>query len=434
MTMVFTNRWVSFCFRLFTIPGAVLFLASCSSCNDKPKPKPAPPVAVRQVESVKFFIDNSESNMGYLSGTTSYKEIVGGLITECGDKKSRKGVAFHYLSDKLTPIPASAQEFISTISNNQVPKSLCSEMHTMLSAMTAQLDSFDVGVLVSDCILSFCDMKGNKNRNIDNAPSELKLTVNNEFRKLRDKGISAVVYAYKSDFTGRYFDCMNAPKALSREVRPFYVWLIGRKAQLHLLDSALQYNKQLQPLKRLDFGMGNMTVNAFDIMFRSGRSGNWKAENGADKGLKAIEFEKNKPIQFTIALNLGDLPAYAQDINYLRQHLKINNTYLKVVSIKEKKDFTFEGNVPNEKKMGDDDTHFIMLSADNFPQNSIAVQITLERVTDNWYAQWSTNDDRSPALMKEKTFALEHLINGVKDAYDAPGQHYVDIKINLKKD
>lgn len=407
----------------------MLLLAFFISCHDtKPieKAKPLPP---RPISSIKLFLDNSESNMGYLKGDTRYKVIVDELIANLEDKP-KQGMNFYYISDSVYTQHCNGKQFIDILANGNIrPVTTCSEMHHMMDMLTSQLDSNDIGILVSDCILSFCDVKDNPEKNRDNAESQLKTSVKTVFNKLSRNGICASVYGFKSSFTGRYFTYNNAWKNYTRETRPFYVWFIGHRDQLNQLNRELQKDNAFQTSPQLHFGFNNEPLEQYDLFFSTGKKGNCRVTT---KGVTEIETTPGKPVTFVMGINLQKLPPYAQTTEYIRNNISINFHHLKLTGIKQKEGFALAKENNKEKLIKENNTHFLYFELDDLIKDT-SVEITIDNKTDNWYEEWSTMDDKTREENKEKTFALVHLINGVKESFEVKNAPFFKIKLPLTK-
>jgi hypothetical protein len=408
---------------LFSLPIVV----TTFSCNDTEAKLPVP---VKPISSINFYIDNSESNIGYLNGSTEFKSVVDGLVADLAGAKTTAGITYNYISDSIYKLQYNDKEFIDIISNNKItPIALCSEIHQMVDMVAATLDSFDIDIMVSDCILSFCDISDNPSKNKDNAESQLKTSVKTSFKKLRDRGICTSVYAFKSAFTGRYFHYDNSWEKYDRETRPFYIWFFGRKEQLEALNKELAKNKNFHSAAQLHFGFNNVPEHRFNLFFKTGKKG---ACEISSRDINNIKVSPQNPVQFIMGVNLSNLPAYAQNVDYLKSNVKINFPHLKLTDIQLKKDFNPAITLNKEKQLKENNTHFLYFEIDELFNNQFA-EITLENKTDDWYEDWSTMDDKTKERNKEKTFALIHLIDGVRDAFDTHNVPFLKITLPLSK-
>lgn len=364
--------------------------------------------------------------MGYLKGNTQFKNVVTGLISNMGDRGASK-VLFHYLSDSLYRLNCTQKAFIDFITNNKVrPITRYSEMHEVMEMLAMELDSFDVGILVSDCILSYRDTDGNPNKNRDNAGNQLKASVKTVFRKLHKRGMAASVYGFKSAFTGKYFPYDNTPGQKYDDIRPYYVWIIARPEQraqlgLEFLDHVAE--------KQMHFGLFSEPDTAFDLFFTTGKTGTWRADKA---GINDISITPGDTVGFVIGVNLEKLPAYAREVSYIEENIRTGLEHLRLKKVVLKKDFQLDKENGNEKLFKEHNTHFLWFQLDNLPENRTAEIVLPSKADTSWYRQWSTMDDRNKNLNNEKTFAFEHLIDGVKQAYEANNPPFLRIALPLK--
>lgn len=410
---------------------AVLLLAIISgSCKNEPAKAPPPPVVPKGISAIKLFLDNSESNKGYSQGATEFKNLVADLAATLSDRKLAKAIQFNYISDTVYGLNFTDKQFIEAVSNSKIsPITKCSEMHREMDMLTSSLDSFDIGILVSDCILSYCDTKGNPNKNRDNAPSELKTSVKSVFKKLSASGICASVYAFKSEFTGRYFSYANTIAHYKQQIRPFYVWIIGRKEQLNHFNQELLKNASFKPEAQLHFGFDTEPHASFDLFFSTGKVGECEINKG---DISEIAVKPGKPVGFVMGVNLEKIPSYAQEPAYVKANLKSNFKHLKLKEVKLRKDFQLVRDNNREKALKENNTHFLYFEIEDLIENT-PVEITLENKVDTWYEQWSTMDDKTVEANNEKTFALVHLINGVKEAYEVKSSPFLKTTLTLNQ-
>lgn len=414
--------------KLITFFMALLFLAT--ACKNEPKKDPPAVTPPKGITTIKLYLDNSESNLGYITGSTSFKNTVAGLTTILNDRKLAKNIQFGYLSDTIYPQQYTTPQFISTVVDREIkPITLCSEVHHMVNMLASTLDSFDIGILVSDYILSYCDTKGNPNKNRDNAESELKYLVKSAFSELNTKGVCVSIYAFKSDFTGRYFPYKGKGQYYNQTTRPFYIWAIGRKEQLEQFNNQLNKVNDFKPLEQLHFGFGSAALSAFDLFFTTGKKG--KCDINKDN-ISDISIKPDATVEFVMGINLEKLPHYAQKTEYIKKHLQTDYRYLTLKEVKLRSDFELKKENSREKVFKENNTHFLVFEIEDLIKNT-DVEIHLENKTDTWYSDWSTMDDLTPESNNEKTFALEHLINGVKEAYEATNAPFYKTTLTLKQ-
>lgn len=405
---------------------AALLMFGLNSCKNE-APKKTEIVIPKGISAIKVFLDNSESNLGYLQGATEFKTIITNLTAEISNPKLTRKNHFNLIADSIVPLSYTTEQFINAVANSKIAPAKCSEVYKMVEQVSANLDSFDIGLLVSDCILSYCDTKGNPNKNRDNAESEQKTYIKSVFKKLSSKGICASVYAFKSSFNGKYFTYNNKIQYYKNQIRPFYIWVIGRKEQLTLFNTELL--KNTHPDAQLHFGFDTEPKAKFALFFTTGKKGTCEINRD---NISEIAVKPDKPVGFVMGINLDSLPPYAQTIEYVKENLSTGFEHLKLKDVKLRKDFELVKSNNREKVFRESNTHFLYFELEDLITNT-PVEITLDNKTDTWYENWSTMDDLTTENNNEKTFALIHLINGVKEAYEVKNSPFVKVKLTLKQ-
>ena len=369
---------------------------------------------------------------GYLRGNTSFKDVVSDVVTKANQIRP---VSLYTISAKPQPFGGGISAFVAQLATTPLATGKSSELHQIFRQVGQRATNNDVAVLVSDCILSFpdADIRRDPEINRNNASSTLKASINDQFAAFSKQGIGATVLAYTSPFNGTYYTYQNQKKPLSSEVRPFYIWIIGKQTLIAPFTAQLLERLSTPPVKRLDFGAAG-ALTRYDLFFGLNKSGNWRANQN-----NVIDIElgrQAKPVEFAIGLNLATLPAYAQTETYLQKNLLITAdngtvTLLKVQK-KEALPTTRLGN--NEQKLLSQNTHVLTFRVDNLFADAASLTLTLPVRYDTWYTAWSTPDDRTPAGRQGKTFALEHLMAGVQEAYQTNANSFAKLTIQLKKD
>ncbi len=412
----------------------VALLWSCGGNKRKPKDeatKPADKPAT--IGQIHFFLETSASMGGYLKGGTTFKDVVSEVVNKSNQIAP---VTVYTITDKPQTYSGGVGAFVESLATTPLANGKSSKLHTIFGQVGAKATGNDIAVLVSDCILSFpdSDIKRDPEINRNNASSVLKNQINDQFASLSKKGISAMVYAFTSPFNGTYYDYQNKKSLLESEQRPFYIWVIGKQNLVADLDRQLQDRLSEKPSRQLSFGSGE-GMKKYDLFFGLNKKGDWRAERG---NVTEIKFgRKAEPAEFAIGLDLSGLPGYAQSPDYLKNNLvvKADNATLKLVSVQRRE------NVNTTKRMSDREqqllarnSHVVTFKIENLIADEATINLRLPVRFDTWYeTDWSTMDDRSPDGRRRKTFALVHLMNGVRGAYQTNTNDFVNFSFTLEK-
>jgi hypothetical protein len=260
----------------------------------------------------------------------------------------------------------------------------------------------------------------------------LKALVKNTFLKFKRQDISASLYGFNSAFFGNYFTYQNGKIKLNGEQRPYYVWVIGNKELVGKFNKKLADLNNFKPVLDLNFGLFDKTIEDFDTFYTYERQGNWKAENN---GISDLEVTKKKPSVFAIAVDLSALPNSISAPAYLNKHLKTSSENLdfRIKDILLATDLDKSKLKPREKEYLEKNTHVIIIEVSDIYKDKAAIDLKLPLVYDNTYKEMSTMDDRTLDAIPGKTFAFEHLVDGVREAYENSNDNFVHISIPVKK-
>lgn len=406
----------------YNILFSVSLIGALQSCNLAPKEEKTPTVKADTITQINFFLETSASMGGYLNGSTEFKNIVSEFANKLSQiEPVRKEMAIYTISKDAQLYPGDVDKFVTSLATVPLANARSSELHSIFRQVGEKARNGNVALLVSDCILSFPDedIKKNPQINATDASSVLKNEINRQFARLSKDTINATVYAYSSAFNGTYYDYQNKKQKLNGEQRPFYIWVIGKQRILNLFNQKLQATLTTKPEKQLDFG-GSNTVTDYNLFFTLNRKGDdWNADGHRITNLKSVRADR--AAEFAIGVNLSGLPSYAQTEAYLTKNLIVSagNAGVKLVSIEPKDDVKgTEKLKTNESRMLSESTHILTFNVTQLFERETPVTIKLPVRYDTWYLSQSTMDDRTTAGREGKTFALEHLMNGVRDAYE----------------
>ena len=388
--------------------------------------------AERSISSVKFYLETSASMGGYYKGST-FRDVVSDLMTKVD--KNIHPVEIFTTAERTERFSGSPQQFSSEIARVNISPQKSSQLHKIIEGIAADLDSSGIALLVSDCILSFpdADIKRDKEINRNNASSTLKSNVFSTFADLRKRGIGASIYAFKSPFNGTYYDYQNNKTQLSGTERPFYVWVMGETALLQKFNAGLRDISSFKPEKEMHFGGSESAVSSYDVIPQLEREGSWMKTQG---GIKDVDLKRGEALQAALGVDLSGLPAYAQEADYLEENMQVETEGCTAkISVRKKEDVD-RSKLKSQPQIEDFEkaTHIFLLKVSDMPLANATVHYKLPLRYDTWYKDWSCMDDKNlTATCAGKTFAFEHLVNGVREAYEAKNNFYVDGTVKLSK-
>ncbi len=421
--------------KLLCIYLLFLFAACTGNKKEEKKAPNAPP----HIEKVNFFLEVSGSMAGYLNGSTDFVKTIPNLLVAIEHKvdSGRLKVHEYYIGDSIIPFKGNTEDFITDMSTRQPAKEKSSEMQNIFKMVADKTDSNDISMFVSDCILSYSDneVRANKEINREKAEGGLKPLITSTFDKLQQKNnMCASVFGFMSDFNGIYYTYQNekVPIKKGQVIRPYYLWVIGNRELLKQFDAQLYKLESFKPDLAMNFGVFDKPVTDYSVFFRYKKGGEWETDG---KALTDAKISKKQPAQVAIGVDLSALPPYAQDTNYLHQHLqlKTDNADFKVASIILADNVSKGDLKKNELDDLANSTHIFVLDINDVYKTSGELQMALPLQYDTSYRKLSIMDDRNVANISGKTFGFEYLVDGVRAAYQNPNQDFITIAIPIKK-
>lgn len=384
-----------------------------------------------EIDSINLYIETSASMGGYFQKDAEFKTIVSDLSAKLHN--NIKPLSIWFIAEEKIRYPNEVSQFGAAIATTRIADQKSSQIHKIIEEIAANTDSTSVSLFVSDCILSFPDeeIRNNPEINKYEAPNALKNNIFATFSNLKRRNLTASVYAFTSKFYGTYYDYGNRKTALNGERRPFYIWVIGNKALLDDFNEKLLSISTFRPDEFLHFGVSEQPVSSYEIFTQLEKSGKWSKEGNDITGLDVAAPGQAK---FSLGMDLSELPFYAQSVDYLNENLIVSCDGCKVTySVKEKEDITEKPKGKNQLEAFARNSHFFVFEIQEMIPSRAKMSFRLPLKYDTWYLDWSTDDDRNFKESAGRTFALEHLINGVREAYESNNSFFIDSSIQLTK-
>ncbi len=402
----------------------------CGEKGAKPCPKNCEP-STKEVSKVsekpgniQFYLETSGSMAGYLSGGTTFKNVITDIIATLKGLDKSGGLKINTISDKALPYPGDADNFIKDLALVPMANQKSSEMHKIFKQLSDKVVGNDVVIFTSDCILSFppADIKKSPRVNIDNAESTLKSFIKTTFEDYRQKGIVIRVYGFTSNFNGTYYDYKNSKIPLNGQQRPYYVWVMGKKEAVNSVTDRLAAQPSFTPAKSLDFGFTNQVSSTYMVIpsLSAGRHFNSLSPY---KDVIKLDIQKGKDAgeEIWIGINLADFGKRYENAENVKADLQVSagdKVTFTVESVQSKAQLLAKIKNTKEREVFSDYTHAVKVKVKNLIGSSGALQLSLPYKADDWYEAWSTMDDSNiKNAATPQTFAFKHLVNGIKEAY-----------------
>ena len=222
----------------------------------------------------------------------------------------------YYLCENAAPKPVQFAELRNLVQGNVSQAALGTELPQMLEGILNRPKATEeVSVIISDFIY------GPEDRS---AFSQLPNLIRTAIAPVSRQQLAVAVFGEASKFYGTYHPAVKTPqpkRTLSGEKIPYYVWVIGPPAQVARFTAEVFRNAPAQQafygLKLPKPGFAPVLTKLSDPKLKP--SGGTVFAEG--EGLSADV--SDDPVDFSVGMNLADLPAAWQQPAFLAQNLQV---------------------------------------------------------------------------------------------------------------
>jgi hypothetical protein len=402
----------------------LLLLCGCNSGNsssEETRRKPAKekvqqtgvesaptPVSINRVN---LYLETSASMNGYLNGATEFKSILADLVSQL-DKFQNDGLIsntgfFLIPRDTVVQKVQDAEAFLNLMKSPKVASGANSLIVDIFTLIQSRNNAQTINIFVSDFILSDFDI---------NNKSIIQGQVNRIFNRYEKANTATSIYAFTSDFTGKYYPYPKGVQEYKNVERPFYMWFFGDSQKVDALNKALK-KSGFSPAEELHFGFEFNNAPSFSVMNYAGKNGQFVVARN-NKGLEDVELYKGRAMELGLGLDLSAFPDKLTAKRYLTSNLRLEGKNLEgeIVSVQPMSEVQL---VKSDNSLADKNnlTHLVTVKINSIKGKQGGFDLVLSKKDALWYEDWNTDDDKDVERNEGKTFALTYLISGVRQAY-----------------
>ncbi|MDB5267907.1 MAG: hypothetical protein JWP58_947 [Hymenobacter sp.] len=428
------------CFRLAGgLFGTLLLLASCGTepaetTTSKPaKGTKATAEATVAAEvaplHVSVFLEYSGGMKGFVprggadQPATEFQQRIGALITETqvsGAVAERK----YYLCENAAPRPVKFEQLRDVVQGEVSQAALGTELPQMLEGILNRPKAGEeVSVVISDFIYGPA-----RKSDFSQLPNLIRTSI----APVSQQQLAVAVFGETSHFYGSYFPAVKTPaqkRTLNGEKVPYYVWVIGPPAQVARYAAEVFRNA---PAQQAFFGLKTKTP-AFAPLLTKLTDPKLKSSGGTvyaeNNGLTLNP--SDDPVDFSVGLDLRELPAAWQKPAFLAQHLQVRlpngQASLLPNSVRPLTEVEQSGQPVLAPY-----THVVRLRVSKLASPTATLTVSLPAPeTPDWVSAWSTTNDNTPA---PRTFGLDQILTGVRQSYPTTLPAVFTVQLPLKND
>lgn len=361
--------------------------------------------ASTRLEKVTFYLENSESMFGYVSGITSYVDVVSELAEKPDFVKEDIVREFFFINGTeplLTPIgddPVVLKKKLNT-AGFRCGDITRSNLNGMFQTALGTAGGGTISILISDGIYDIGD--GGMNSLVTSG----KETRSRFIKRLQSGDLQTIMVKLTSEFRGNYFYASRKGKVNLNSERPYYIWIFGES---HLLgkyfpDSYISgeltgYETLARFLKPGSGSLPWQVVSDHSI-------GTYRFDHKVKNRLIDAKTDRNgRGFQLTMAVDFSSLPF--PDSYYLTAGNYVTSGNYEVSGIQK----------PAKKIHGLSfmPTHLVSVKTMKNPAGKLTVSLA-SRVP-SWIGETDAGDEEAIATDTSRTFGFRYLTDAITDAY-----------------
>ncbi len=385
----------------------------CTGCIKKTDIKTT---VTEKIRKLKIYLEISGSMKGYMpkqnGKSTEFQQKMASLFSWFVTSATADTKQFYGIKDDKTTLEYESKDDVaSKISRSDFSFGATTTLPDLIENVINENGKEDVSIIVSDFLYS--------------PPSILNLegTLNVKLREmfLKNPDMALSVYAFKSDFEGKFYTVSNKTVLnCCSDKRPYYVWVLGKQALVEQIDKLIN-DKNIGFLEELHIGKKYETIYG-EIMPLSGRDSEayWQRSADCKNIITGAEVSEEEPLKYTIGINLKDLPKMYKRKEYLMNNFEVNSgeSASRIKSIKTYSEFEKSIN-EGEVRLSQQYTHFIEIETVSVSVPCRAdLKLELKSNLPNWIDKWNTESDETDADRNEKTVLLKRVFSGINEAYE----------------
>lgn len=373
-------------------------------------PSAAPSVTSREasaapLQKVTFYLENSESMFGYVSGITNYVDVVSELAEKPDFVKEDIVREFFFINGTgpvLTPIgddPLVLKKKLNT-TGFRCGDITRSNLNGMFQTALGNAGGGTISILISDGIYDIGD------GGMTSLVTSGKETRSRFIKRLQSGDMQTILIKLTSEFRGNYFYASRKGKVNLNSVRPYYIWIFGES---HLLGKYFPDS----------YISGELTGYETLARFLKPGSGNLPWQVVPDNSIGTYRFDhkvKNRLIdakpdrngrgfQLTLAVDFSPLPF--PDSYYLETGNYVTPGNYEVSGIQK----------PAKKihALSFTPTHLVSVKTMKNPAGKLTVSLA-SRVP-AWIGETAADDEEAITTDTSRTFGFKYLTDAIVDAY-----------------
>lgn len=409
----------------------ISFFCACA-CGGRPQtpvPPGGSPVAADSLITalpdcnVNVYIENSASMYGYVKGVTEFEQSIYSYISDIKLSDFCQDLHLNYINSQIIRQPDDVSDFIEKLE----PSSFkikggnlgTTDISNLFQMIMAEQGKDDIAILVSDFVFS----PGRKDASEYLTNQQIGIKGHFVNRLKAEPDYAAVLYRLVSKFDGKYYNKNDNPVQITAD-RPFFIWLLGNRDQLHRLTSNIKKDNVKGRGVDHEYSISKMDSATPYGILPMPRIGSFQMVPGVKTAISKAKVDRKAPgSKFVVSFGV-DYSGFLLEDSYLMDsdNYEVSN---KAYSVE----------ISRNSSPASSYTHIIKLMLD--PSQPVIsrgnIKVSLLRKPAPWVEQFTDTigEDINAEGAMDKTFGLKTLVDGVFDAFKDDDNKYALFTINI---
>jgi hypothetical protein len=363
---------------------------------------------------VNVYIENSGSMDGFVNRGNEFTNFIPSYLTDISISFT-DSLNIFYINSNIIPLGNEIKDFTKNLDVTSFRKKGGNRGTTDISQLLDKIlkltDDNEIAIFITDGI--FSPGKTDAEKYITDQYNGIKQSMAVFLKKYPNSAV--VIYQLSSIFEGTYYDRKDTPIPNTKEMLPFYIWVIGQSEQINELFIKV-------PASRFK---GSGVQNTFSII-KGPKTINYAVKMGSGK------FDLDKKSPKTTIKNLkkdtrGIQNAARFSVNADLSGFLLNDDYIQYVENYDinNRDFNLTVNKAVSNPFGY--THQLSFSSENVHKGLVSVKLKTQ------IPQWvvEVNDEDGSIPLEGKTYGIKYQIHGIYEAFTFSNNFYTELKINI---
>jgi hypothetical protein len=372
--------------------------------------------------NLSFFLENSGSIDGYVSGATEFEAALYSLLGSMSTSDMIDRLELNYINNQIHGFQRRDGEGVNdwlrrfivelepqTFRDRGGDRSN-TDLRQVAKTALAKAGNGNVSILVSDFILSF-----SSGTNVEEALTRERISITNDFKEHLNKNpdLGVMVLHLTSQFTGNFYDYRNTTVPLNRVQRPYYIWIMGSNRDLkRISDSGVLESMKGGGVKNQ--AIFTSTEKAPPIPYRilaQPKVGEFELPDGARGPIVGVKPGRDEKKNFVFSF------AIAADFSKQLQNLSVFDD-LATYKLNDENYSVKVERIKSDAKSLEGFTHRLIFTTSKFKHGELKVEF--HSLFPEWIARFSNDSDADIVTndeAKTQTFGLSDMLGSLQDAF-----------------